>query len=227
MRRSLRALSTVFIVAGVLLLLDAGFTLAWQEPVSAIYARITQDRLGGDLADLEAAKPTPLERRTLDELAGAERRLAFLARSLKRRLGRGDAAGRIRIPAIGASYVVVDGTDAASLRKGPGLYPQTPFPGVRGTVAIAGHRTTYLAPFRRIDDLDRGDAITVEMPYATFTYAVERTRIVPPTALWVLRRAKTDRLVLTACHPLYSAAQRIVVFAKLIRTEPRGSALDT
>ena len=227
MRRALRALSTVFIVAGVMLLLDAGITLAWQEPVSAIYARITQDRLGGDLEDLEAAAPSALERRTLDRLATDERRLAFFARSLKRRLDKGDAAGRVRIPAIGASYVVVDGTDTASLRKGPGFYPQTPFPGVHGTVAIAGHRTTYLAPFRRIDDLDRGDEVIVEMPYAKFTYEVERTRIVPPSALWVLRRAKTDRLVLSACHPLYSAAQRIVVFAKLVRTEPRGSALDT
>jgi sortase A len=226
MRRALRALSTVLIVAGVLLLLDAGITLVWQEPVSAIYARITQGALGGDLEDLEKAPLTGLERRTLAALDTDDRRLAFLARSLKRRLDDGDAAGRIRIPEIGVNFVVVDGTDTGSLRKGPGIYTQTPFPGVHGTVAIAGHRTTYSAPFRRIDDLERDDRITVEMPYAKFTYAVERTRIVDPDALWVLRRAEHDRLVLSACHPLYSAAQRVVVFAKLIRTEPRGAALD-
>ena len=227
MRRVLRALSTVFIVAGVLLLLDAGITLAWQEPVSALYARLTQDRLGGDLEDLEQAGPTPLERKTLGRLKTDDRRLAFLARSLKRRLDKGDAAGRIRIPEIGVNYVVVDGTDTASLRKGPGLYSTQPFPGVHGTVAIAGHRTTYMAPFRNIDDLDRGDRIAVEMPYAKFTYAVERTRIVEPDALWVLRRKRNDQLVLSACHPLYSASKRIVTFARLVSTEPRGAALDT
>lgn len=226
MRRALRALSTVLIVAGVLLLLDAGITLAWQEPVSALYAKLTQDRLGGDLDDLLDAGPTGLEQRVLDRLEGDDRRLAFLARSLKRRLDDGEAAGRIRIPKIGVNYVVVDGTSTAALRKGPGLYRQTGFPGVNGTVAIAGHRTTYAAPFRDIDDLKRDDRITVQMPYATFTYAVERKRIVDPDALWVLRRTDHDRLVLSACHPLYSAAQRVVVFARLVRTEPRGVALD-
>lgn len=116
-----------------------------------------------------------------------------------------------------APYVVVEGTDRATLRKGPGHYPDTPVPGQGGTVAIAGHRTTYLAPFRPLDKLRPGDAIVVRMPYGRFTYRVERTRIVPPTATWVTHRVAYDRLVLTACHPLYSAAQRIVVFARLER----------
>jgi sortase A len=124
--------------------------------------------------------------------------------------------GRIRADAIGLSEVVVQGTGSADLRNGPGHYPGTPVPGERGTVAIAGHRTTYGAPFRRLDDLGRGDRIELEMPYGDFTYRVERTRIVPPTALWVTNRVDHDRLVLTACHPLYSAAQRIVVFARLV-----------
>jgi sortase A len=227
MRRAFRALSSVLIIAGTLLLIDAGLTVAWQEPVSALYARVTQDRLGGDLEALEQQGPTPLEARALQRLDTNERRLGFLARSLKRRLAEGDAAGRIRIPAIGVKYVVVDGTDGGSLRKGPGFFPQNPYPGARGTTAIAGHRTTYAAPFRRLDDLDRGDDVIVDMPYGRFTYEVERTRIVKPTALWVLRRASYDRLVLTACHPLYSAAQRIAVFARLVKTEPKGAALDT
>ena len=227
MRRVLRTLSTVLILSGVLLLADAGLTVAWQEPVSALYAQVTQDRLGGDLDDLEAAPLPPLERRALERLPDQGRRNAFLARSLKRRLGEGDAAGRIRIPRIGVNYVVVDGTDPDSLRKGPGLFPENPWPGTKGTTAIAGHRTTYAAPFRTIDDLRRGDDIIVEMPYGTFTYAVERTRIVKPDALWVLNKVSYDRLVLSACHPLYSAAQRIIVFARLVRSEPRGRALDT
>ena len=115
--------------------------------------------------------------------------------------------------------MIVEGTGTGDLKRGPGHYPATPLPGAPGTVGIAGHRTTYGAPFRTIDKLDPGDRIVAEMPYGTFTYRVERTRIVPPTATEVVRRVKYDRLVLTACHPLYSAAQRIVVFAKLERAE--------
>jgi sortase A len=221
MRAALRALSTVLIVTGTLLVADALLTVVWQEPVSALYARITQDSLGGDLRTLEQGGPTALESRALRALRGQERRTRYLARSLKRRTDEGDAAGRIRIPKIGADFVVLDGTGAAALRKGPGFFPQTPFPGTGGTVAIAGHRTTYGAPFRRIDDLRRGDRISVDMPYARFEYRVERTRIVPPTAIEVIRRVGYDRLVLSACHPLYSAAQRIVVFSRLVRTAPK------
>jgi sortase A len=123
--------------------------------------------------------------------------------------------GRIVMPAIGVSEVFVEGTGAGDLRRGPGHYPATPLPGERGTVAIAGHRTTYGAPFRDIDDLERGDRIELRMPYGRFAYRVERTRIVPPTEVSVTARVAYDRLVLSACHPLYSAAERIVVFARL------------
>ena len=227
MRRLLRTLSTVLIISGTLLLLDAGLTVAWQEPVSALYARVTQDRLGGDLDKLEAARPTSIERRVLSKLPKGGKRTAFLARSSKRRAKEGEAAGRVRIPAIGANYVVVDGTKDESLRKGPGFFPESPWPGAKGTVAIAGHRTTYSAPFRKVDRLRKGNRIIVDMPYGRFTYEVESKRIVRPDALWVLERKSYDRLVLSACHPLYSAAKRIIVFSRLVRSEPRGAALDT
>src|SRR4051794_40194452 len=158
MRRALRTLSTVLIISGVLLLCDAGLTIAWQEPVSALYARVTQNRLGGDLRRLERTRPTPIERRALKKLGTTKRRLAFLARSLKRRRYEGEAAGRIRIPKIGLNFVVVDGTSPGSLRNGPGFYTETPYPGASGTVAIAGHRTTYQAPFRHVDRLRAGNA---------------------------------------------------------------------
>jgi sortase A len=227
MRSTLRALSTVLIAAGVLLLLDAGLTVVWQEPVSALYARLTQDALGGDLEKLEEAGPTPLEERTLRSLPDERRRMAFLARSLKQRLDGGEAAGRLRIPEIGVDQVVLDGTSDDHLRKGPGFFPETPFPGSGGTTAVAGHRTTYGAPFRSIDDLKKGDPIVIEMPYARLEYRVERKRIVDPDAFWVTDRVGYERLVLSACHPLYSAAQRIVVFARQVRVEPRGRGLDT
>jgi sortase A len=226
-RRVIRVLSTVLIIAGGLLLLDAGLTVVWQEPVSAVYGRINQGKLGGQLEKLEAAPLPPLERRALKALPDDDKKLAFLARSLKRRAKGGEAVGRMNIPRIGAHYVVVDGTDANDLRKGPGLYEQTPFPGAGGTTAIAGHRTTYGAPFRHVDQLKKGNRIIVTMPYGRFTYTVERLQIVKPTALWVIQRVSYDRLVLSACHPLYSAAKRIIVFARLTDAEPRGSSRAT
>ena len=218
-----RALSTVLIVAGALLLADAAATLLWQEPLSAIYGRIQQGKLEDRLSALEKAPLAAVDQRALSRL-DASRRLAFAARSLARRSDDGDPLGRIRMPSIGVSEVFVEGTGTGDLRRGPGHYPATPLPGQRGTVAIAGHRTTYGAPFHDVDDLDRGDRIELAMPYGRFTYRVERTRIVPPTATEVTDRVSYDRLVLSACHPLYSAAQRIVVFARLERAEARGPA---
>jgi sortase A len=226
MRTALRAISTVLIAAGILLLMDAGLTIAWQEPVSALYGRVKQHALGGDLEKLEKQGPTPLEQRVLKNLPDEKRRLAFLGRSLKQRLDGGEAAGRLRIPEIGANFVVLDGTSGDYLRKGPGFFPETPFPGSGGTTAIAGHRTTYGAPFNDIDDLKKGDAIVLEMPYARFEYRVQQTRIVDPDAFWVTKRVGYERLVLSACHPLYSAAQRIVVFARQVRVEPRNRSVD-
>jgi sortase A len=214
-RRALRALSTVLIVAGALVLADGIATLLWQEPASALYTSVQQERLGDELAALERAAPTPVERRALARLPDPRRRQAFAARALGRRAQPGDALGRLRIPAIGLSAVVVEGTGGGDLRKGPGHYPATALPGQRGTVGIAGHRTTYGAPFRHVDDLERGDRIALRMPYGTFGYRVERTRIVAPTAVEVVDPVAYDRLVLTACHPLYSAKERIVVFARL------------
>jgi sortase A len=214
-RRVLRALSSVMIVAGVVLLADAGVTLVWQEPVSALYANVQQGRLSDQLEDLEAAELEPAEARALERIPDPKRKLAFRARAFERRLDDGNAMGRIVMPAIGVSEVFVEGTGSGDLRKGPGHFPGTPLPGERGTVAIAGHRTTYGAPFRNVDKLDAGDRIELRMPYGRFVYRVEKTRIVPPTEVSVIDRVSFDRLVLSACHPLYSAAQRIVVFAKL------------
>ncbi|HEX7291812.1 MAG TPA: class E sortase [Conexibacter sp.] len=226
MRRALRAISSVLIVAGVLMIADAGVTLAWQEPVSALLARIEQDKLSGRLERIEQSGPTRVQRRVLAALPSQRRRIQFLAREARRTAQEGDPIGRIAIPAIGADFVVVQGTDGATLRKGPGHYPSTTFPGLPGTVAIAGHRTTYLAPFRHVDDLERGDRIVLTMPYGRFVYRVERNRIVDPGALWVTRDVGYQRLVLSACHPLYSAAQRIIVFARLERVLARGAASD-
>jgi sortase A len=222
-KRFVRPLSLVLVVVGGLLLADAVATLVWQEPVSALYSRLQQGKLDDKLAKLEGTEPTAVDRRVLSHLGTLERRLAYASRALNRRTDDGDPLGRIRVPSIGVSSVVVAGTDTASLRKGPGHYPGTPLPGTHGTVAIAGHRTTYGAPFRHLDELGRGDRVELRMPYGTFLYSVERRQIVAPTAVWVTRRTSYDRLILSACHPLYSAAKRIVVFARLVGTRPRSN----
>ena len=174
MRSALRALSTALIICGTLLLADAGATLLWQEPVSALYARFQQGELQGQLDQLDRVKPTPVEQRALKKLPDPKRRLAFAARALDRKTDDGDAVGKLLIDRIGLSTVFVEGTDAGDLRAGPGHYPATPLPGQRGTVAIAGHRTTYGAPFRKIDKVRSGDEIVIVMPYGRFTYRVER-----------------------------------------------------
>lgn len=144
------------------------------------------------------------------------------AERYERRLQTSRAIGRISLPSLKRRYVMVQGTNREPLRKGPGHYPDTPLPGQGGTIGIAGHRTTYLAPFRTIDRLRRGQPVVVTMPYGrfNFTYQVRRTRIVRPTDLWVKRDVGYEQLILSACHPLYSAAKRIVVFARLIAAEP-------
>jgi sortase A len=200
--------------SGLLLLLDAGLTLTWQEPVSAFMASRNQAELDDELAGLN--ERAAAERRGLASLDMEE-----LARRQRREADRGDAVGRLRMPTLGRSYVVVQGTDLGTLRKGPGHFPKTPLPGEGGTVGVAGHRTTYGAPFRTVDDLKRGHELVMEMPYGRFTYRVDRVRIVNPDATWVTRKREKESLVLTACHPLYSAAQRIVVFSTLVRSESK------
>jgi sortase A len=212
MRRALRLLAVVMIVAGGLLLADGVATLAWREPVTSVYAGAQQDKLDARL-------------RVAERAGGARRaatRVARAARAARRRAEAGDPIGRLSAPAIGLRAVVVEGTAPADLRRAPGHYAGTALPGGRGTVAVAGHRTTYGAPFRRLDELRRGDRVELAMPYGRFVYRVERTRVVPPAATWVTRRASYDRLVLTACHPLWSAAERIVVFARLVRAPTAG-----
>jgi sortase A len=194
-RAVLRFVASVMMVSGTLLIADAGVTLLWQEPVSAFIANQNQGKLKTAFFDppQRVIRRMPLE---------------------------GDSIAQIQIPAIGVSEYVVEGTDLGSLRKGPGHYPETPLPGDSGTTAIAGHRTTYGAPFRKIDQLKRGNVITIDMPDGRFVYRVQRTKVVDDQDLSVLKDVGYQRLVLSACHPLYSAAQRVIAFARLSRREP-------
>ena len=116
---------------------------------------------------------------------------------------------------------MVDGTDTGDLIRGPGIYRETHFPGIAGTTAIAGHRTTYLAPFREINLLKHGNHILVNMPYAHFTYTVTGQRVVWPTDVQAaVANVGYTRLVLSACTPVFSAEKRLLVYARLTRTVP-------
>ena len=213
-RPVLRFVASVLITSGILMLVDAALTVTWQEPVSAYFAQQEQDGLNKELK--RDAPQVALDKRTVASIRDQLIRLKRLAGLARGRAQTGHAIGTIRMPKIGRHYAVVQGTDTDSLRKGPGHYPATSFPGEGGTVAIAGHRTTYGAPFNQIDKLKPGDEIVLDMPYGKFTYAVQKTKIVDPTDLAVVDRVPgAEQLVLSACHPLYSASQRIIVFARL------------
>lgn len=144
-------------------------------------------------------------------------------------LGSGIAV--IRIPRFGRDWgkVIVEGVTVADLKRGPGHYPGTALPGQVGNFVVSGHRTTYGAPFNRIDELKQGDAIVIETRDTWYTYRVSRTEIVKPTAVDVTypvphkkgEKPTIARITLTSCHPKYSARQRIIVFGQLADTIPK------
>jgi sortase A len=131
----------------------------------------------------------------------------------------GSPVAKIEIPEIGVDWHVVEGVSLTELKKGPGHFPQTPMPGQEGNAAIAGHRTTYGAPFHRLDELEKGDEITVTTLQGVFTYEVAETIIVRPWQTDVLEDKGDNRLTLSACHPKYSARERIIVVSKLAADE--------
>lgn len=219
MNRAVRILSTALITAGLVVLADAAVTLIWQEPVSAAYGSLKQGQASDDLERLESEFPTPEDLAAVSGVAGDAERARILADRFQTRIKQGDAIGRIEIDRIGLDMAFLQGTDTSTLQYGPGHYLKTSLPGQPGTVAIAGHRTTYLAPFRKINEIEDGDEIRLEMPYAAFTYEVTTHEVVDPGDVEILEPIGYDQLVLTACHPLYSAAQRWAVFAKLTRID--------
>lgn len=219
-----RALGTLLVVLGALLLADVALAVTWREPVTALLGSRDAARLPARLKLTTARLDRDLAGR-FDATVAPSARMAIAADALARDVVPGDALGTIAIPRIGARFTVVQGTDATQLREGPGHYVATALPGQHGTVGLAGHRTTYLQPFRHLGTLRSGDRIVVQMPYGRFTYVVSRSQIVAPSQVSVLASGTgVERLVLTACHPLFSAAQRLVVTARLVHADPLGVA---
>lgn len=216
-RRARRVLLAVGLVIGVALIVDGLLTIFWQEPFTALQQSRDQAALRNDLSSLQetvlAAPKVPKE--------SAAARMRRQARALLTSRSDGKALGSVSIPKIGLKTVFVESTTHDSLTKGPGHYRGTVLPGLAGTVGLAGHRTTYGAPFRRVNELVKGSRIVLRMPYGTFTYKVTGKRITTPSdASSLVSHQGINKLVLTACHPLYSAAKRIVVTATLASSTP-------
>lgn len=230
MRRAVRFAGTVLTGVGVLLLAWAFVTWQWGDPVTSLYTRWEQRKLESRYEKLAksftpAATPTrPTGRATpaqnAREKAKERARIPANARTFRKTVDQGQPIGRIKVPRLGLNMIVVAGTDHDSLKKGPGWDERTFMPGQGELTYIAGHRTTYGAPFAHIDRLDEGDVVELNLPYGSFRYRVTRSVIVPANDLARLKSHGSEVLALQACHPRFSARQRYIVYAKPIAVHP-------
>ena len=215
-------LGTALIILGIAGLAWTLTVWLWQDPFTGLYTRYEQHRLSSALEKAFADpnnRPHPAHAKSI---AAEERAVADAAARYRRAAHTGQAIGRIIVPRLGLNMVLVNGTDHTSLMKGPGRDQRSYMPGQGQLVYIAGHRTTYLAPFAHIDRLRAGDRIKLEMPYATFVYSVTGHRIVGSGDMSVLRSHGREVVELQACHPRFFATHRYIVFGRPIRIAPRG-----
>ncbi len=220
MRRFLAAVGRILLTSGALLLLFVGYQL-WG---TGVYQSQAQDDLARQFA---AGATTSRPTSTLPATTTPGSTTTTTTTPLPPAPDPGSAVASIRIPTIGVDQFVVEGVGVDDLRKGPGHYPTTVLPGQAGTAAIAGHRTTYGAPFGNLDALQAGDQILVRTVQGSFRYRVlpgdtAGYTVVDPSRLDVLNDQKgadgkpRALLILTTCHPKYSAAQRLIVTAELV-----------
>jgi sortase A len=230
--RVIGALGRVLVLAGVLVLLFVVYQL-WG---TGLQEAREQDRLEQQFEELLADSASTTTTAAPDTSAPSttttlppDSEAADPANDTPVAIERGDVVARIEIPRIDVDKFVVQGTSVPDLRKGPGHYVETPMPGEPGNASIAGHRTTYGAPFSNIDELQPGDSIFVTTLAGRHEYRVmgaDRSQpggdpasghfIVKPTDVYVLDNFGDNRLTLTACHPKYSARERIIVAAELV-----------
>lgn len=205
-------------LGGALLLAWALLVWRWQDPITLLVNERHQARLARAyeerVADVRAGNPSQ-PRPSMSR--PSPRAVARAAAAYRSRLRAGDPVGRLIVPRLDLEAIVVFGTDADSLRAGPGLDPRTALPGQGRLVYVAGHRTTYGAPFADIDRLRSGDRVTFELPYGTFRYVISRHRIVPATDLSVLRSRGREELALQACWPRFFASHRYLAYARPLR----------
>jgi sortase A len=228
-RRVVGAVGRVFITAGLLILLFVAYQL-WG---TGIYTAQQQDELEQEFnrALASEGRPTPTTSRptTSSTAPGTPTSSTSTTTTTTEPAEppppEGDAVARLRIPKIGVDSIVVNGVTRDDLRKGPGHYPETPLPGQEGNSAIAGHRTTYGAPFGDLDQLAEGDLILVRTLQGSFRFRVREQLVVKPSDVSVLDPVPVNAdqpdagelatLTLTTCNPKYSAAQRLIIHADL------------
>jgi sortase A len=221
-QRILRVTGTVMLVSGVALLVWVLVVWRWQDPFTALYTTWKQHQLSTSYerraGEFEAPsfKATATSGVTAAQIRAAARRYRLESK-------RGQAVGRLRVPRLGLNMVLVEGTDHDSLKKGPGRDRRTYMPGEGQLIYIAGHRTTYLAPFAHIEQMKAGDAISLEVPYGTFRYRVFTHRIVNADDLAVLHSHGREIVELQACHPRFFASHRYIVYARLTQIDPQGA----
>jgi sortase A len=215
MAHGLRILGTLMVVAGTLLLAWALLVWRWQDPFTALYTLWEQRHLADEYEQ-------QVERFEVQKEDATPQRIAALAKRYRLTLREGDAIGRIRIPRLDVNMIVVNGTKTNTLKKGPARHRRTFLPGEGKLVYIAGHRTTYSAPFSDIDDLRTGDRVRLELPYAAFEYRIRGHRIVQAHEISVLRSRRREEVALQACWPRFFASHRYIAYARPVRVIPRS-----
>jgi sortase A len=220
MARFARRLGTLLLVAGMALLLWSLVVWRWQDPFTALYTLWQQHQLAQDYDRLAASYRGP--RLVGSSLATVRREIAREARRYRLRSKRGAAIGRIVIRRLDLNMVLVNGTDHDSLKKGPGRDLRTFMPGEGQLIYIAGHRTTYSAPFAHIEELRRGDLVTLTLPYATVRYRITRHVVVRANDLSRLKSHGREVVALQACHPRFFATHRYIAYARPVEIELRG-----
>lgn len=210
-------LGRVLLSFGILVLLFAAYLLWGTGLVESGHQNALRQEFSHALAERHIRNPLPTPSTSGTVPSGLVDELAS---------GRAPAEGQpvalLDIPKIGLHKVVVEGTAEDDLRLGPGHYAGTPLPGQSGNVGIAGHRTTYGAPFYNVDELTAGDRIVLTTLQGRFSYVVIRSEVVDPTDVAVLRQSTSAELTLTTCNPRFSASQRLVVLASLLDTPVRA-----
>jgi sortase A len=216
-RAVVRLLSWLLLVVGVLLIAWGFVTWKWGDPVTGLYTRWEQRKLADEYEQIvERYTPPPVA----PSIPPAERRrrLQKAAVTFRKQAEPGQAIGRIHVKRLGLDMVLLNGTEASTLKRGPGRDGRTFMPGEGELVYIAGHRTTYGAPFAHIDRLRPGDPVVIDMPYGRFRYRVTRSVIVPADDLARLRTRGREQVALQACHPRFSAKQRYIAYAVPVST---------
>jgi sortase A len=221
-RRSWRLLGNVLLAVGLGVMVWAFVVWQWNDPFTSLYTRWQQHKLASTHALIveryRPAQPIPPTATPRDEAA----RVAASAHRMRAGTAQGAPIGRIIVPRLHLNMLMINGTDTESLKRGPGRDERTAMPGQGQLVYVAGHRTTYMAPFSAIDTMRPGDRVTLTMPYGTFVYAVTGHSIVDAHDLSVLASKGHEVVALQACHPRFFATQRYIVWAKPLLVRPAG-----